>query len=726
MTTTNIVDAARVELLLNELRLPSIRLMWAKLAEQSDKEGWPAARFLAVLAEHEMADRGRRRFERHLTEARLPAGKTLATFDFEAVPMVSKAQVMALASGDAWLEKGANILLFGPPGGGKSHLSAALGLALVENGWRVLFTRTTDLVQQLQVARRDLTLESAITKLDRYDLLILDDLAYVTKDQAETSVLFELIAARYERRSMLITANQPFGEWGKIFPDQAMTLAAIDRLVHHATILEMNVDSYRRKEAVDKARGVGRPPTRATIKASSWLSLHDNQTHGHANIACVIVAPRQSSSRRDRRNGHPDCRCVPIQIVALQIEEFGLPGYHLDPDSLFPAIRDVHDFELAALDTLQHGLARDTELAGCLVHGHEAVPSSLAESGDEVIGQANAPGCAGRQLLARNDAVVEPAVQSRRGDAEHDRGLLDRRQFALGGGRPGLEARDVPVATQIADTARLEAMAVYRGAPLAIEDAGNHGVWIMQGQPADECDRVLIGAYRGRPRAWQREIDLVERAALPAQREVGCSLVALDLYDDLLEQCSQQLFPVTRRGRCRVPDGGKIGPEREQTVALLLGEHAWTLQFAACKLGLGGFEGAQALLQLTLQAASDQPVVWIDGTVAALGAARFVACPLDAETPLLERGLAICFEPLGSGERGSELCRLEGGDEGPRDGLVDLNAANVEAIDAAALDQDLAGAMIPRCRTAPAIVRVQAASAVPAAGKPLQQGAAWR
>ena len=129
----------------------------------------------------------------------------------------------------------------------------------VENGWRVLFTRTTDLVQRLQVARRELALESAIAKLDRYDLLILDDIAYVTKDQAETSVLFELIAARYERRSMLITANQPFGEWGKIFPDQAMTLAAIDRLVHHATILEMNVESYRRREALDRKRGRGRP-----------------------------------------------------------------------------------------------------------------------------------------------------------------------------------------------------------------------------------------------------------------------------------------------------------------------------------------------------------------------------------------------------------------------------------------------------------------------------------
>ena len=257
MTSNNTIDAARVELLLSELRLPAIKLMWAALAARADKEGWPAARFLAALAEHETADRGRRRIERHLASARLPAGKTLDTFDFNAVPMVSKAQVMALAAGDSWLDQGANILLFGPPGGGKSHLAAALGLALVQNGRRVLFMRTTDLVQRLQVARRELGLEAAITKLDKYQLLILDDIAYVTKDQAETSVLFELIATRYERRSLLITANQPFGQWGKIFADQAMTLAAIDRLVHHATILEMNVESYRRKAALKRKRGPG-------------------------------------------------------------------------------------------------------------------------------------------------------------------------------------------------------------------------------------------------------------------------------------------------------------------------------------------------------------------------------------------------------------------------------------------------------------------------------------
>src|ERR1700742_4667318 len=221
MRTTDPGDAARIELLLAELRLPAVKLVWASLAAQADKEGWPAARFLAALAEHEIAERGRRRIERHLAEARLPPGKTLDTFDFEAVPMVSKAQIMAWAAGDSWLEKGANLIMFGPPGAGKSHLAAALGFALVENGWRVLFARTTDLVQRLQIARRELVLESAIAKLDKFHLLILDDIAYVTKDQAETSVLFELISARYERRSLLITANQPFGDWGKVFPDPA-------------------------------------------------------------------------------------------------------------------------------------------------------------------------------------------------------------------------------------------------------------------------------------------------------------------------------------------------------------------------------------------------------------------------------------------------------------------------------------------------------------------------
>ena len=190
------VDTARLPLLLGELRLPAIGRLWAEMAERSDREGWPAARFLGALAELEVAERARRRIERHLADARLPPDKTLDGFDFTHVPMLSRARVTALASGDAWLKKGKNLLLFGPPGSGKTHVAAALGRSLVENGYRVLFTRTTELVQRLQAARQDLALEAALTKLDRYDLLLLDDLSYVRKDQAETSVLFELISIR--------------------------------------------------------------------------------------------------------------------------------------------------------------------------------------------------------------------------------------------------------------------------------------------------------------------------------------------------------------------------------------------------------------------------------------------------------------------------------------------------------------------------------------------------
>jgi DNA replication protein DnaC len=246
------VDTTRLPLLLHDLRLPGIARLWPEFAERADKEGWPAARFLSALAELELAERGRRRVDRHLVEARLPPGKTLDNFDFAAVPMLSKARVIALAAGDAWLDRASNLLLFGPPGAGKSHCAAAIGRALVENGYRVLFTRTTDIVQRLQAARQGLQLEAAIGKLDKYDLLMLDDLSYVHKDHAETSVLFELIGARYERRSLLITANQPFADWNKIFPDQAMMIAAVDRLVHHSIIFEMNVESYRRRGALDR------------------------------------------------------------------------------------------------------------------------------------------------------------------------------------------------------------------------------------------------------------------------------------------------------------------------------------------------------------------------------------------------------------------------------------------------------------------------------------------
>jgi DNA replication protein DnaC len=257
----------RLELMLTELRLPTIKRLAADVCAQSDREGWPAHRLLEALVEHEMSERDTRRIERHRADSCLSPDKRLSSFDFTAVPGVSKAQVMALAEGHEWLDRGANVLLFGPPGVGKSHLVCALGHALIDAGRRVLFMRCGDLVQRLQAARRDLRLPQELNKLDRFDLLIMDDLSYVRRDQAETSALFELIAERYERKSLAITANTPFSQWGEVFVEPAMTLAAVDRLVHHATILEMNVESYRRRSA-HAAQPAAKRRARSTTNAA--------------------------------------------------------------------------------------------------------------------------------------------------------------------------------------------------------------------------------------------------------------------------------------------------------------------------------------------------------------------------------------------------------------------------------------------------------------------------
>jgi len=179
------IDATKLPVMLMTMRVPTIGRIWQEFGAHADREGWGSARFLAVLCEHELADRQARRIARHMAESGLPQGKTFATFDFAAVPTIRKAHVMALAEADAWLDQGANILLFGPSGVGKSHLAAALGTALVDAGRRVLFTRTTDLVQKLQAARRDLCLPATLAKLDRFDCLVLDDLGYARKDQAD-------------------------------------------------------------------------------------------------------------------------------------------------------------------------------------------------------------------------------------------------------------------------------------------------------------------------------------------------------------------------------------------------------------------------------------------------------------------------------------------------------------------------------------------------------------
>jgi len=161
---------------------------------------------------------------------------------------------MPFIEDSTWLNRAENLLLFGPSGVGKTHLSASVGQAMVSFGKRVKFLPASTLVQQLQQAKLQLQLATVLSKLDRYELLIIDDLGYVKKTEMETSVLFELIAHRYERKSLLITANQPFSQWDSIFSDSMMTVAAIDRLVHHATIIELQAESFRKQAALARSK----------------------------------------------------------------------------------------------------------------------------------------------------------------------------------------------------------------------------------------------------------------------------------------------------------------------------------------------------------------------------------------------------------------------------------------------------------------------------------------
>lgn len=252
LDTTATAPDASLAMLLRALKLPSFARYADAIATTAEREGWSFIRYLHHLAELEVEERRRRRIERALKDSDLPLEKTLATLHRSRLPAKVQRMLPTLCEG-GFLERGDNVLCFGLPGRGKTHLVCALGHALVQRGHRVLFTAAYALVQRLLAAKRDLRLEKELGQLDGYDAVIVDDIGYVQQSRDEMEVLFTFLAERYERRSVIITSNLVFSEWDKIFKDAMTTAAAIDRLVHHAVILEMTGPSVRADEA--KKRG---------------------------------------------------------------------------------------------------------------------------------------------------------------------------------------------------------------------------------------------------------------------------------------------------------------------------------------------------------------------------------------------------------------------------------------------------------------------------------------
>ncbi len=237
-----------LESLLKELHLPTVRDSYEDLARQAEQEGLSYEQFLLELVEMESQARRARRLERMLRQSKLPPEKTLASFDLKRVPVKVRQQVKTLVDG-TFLDRKENVLAFGKPGTGKTHVLCAIGQELIYSDRKVYFASTQLMVQELLIAKRDLALSKLLKKLSRFDALILDDLGYVQQSREEMEVLFTLLAERYERGSVMITSNLPFSKWEAIFKDPMTTAAAIDRLVHHSVILELNVPSFRVEQA---------------------------------------------------------------------------------------------------------------------------------------------------------------------------------------------------------------------------------------------------------------------------------------------------------------------------------------------------------------------------------------------------------------------------------------------------------------------------------------------
>ena len=236
---------------LKELHLSTIRQCYEEFAQKAQNESLTYEQYLFDLTEQELAVRRQNRIQRLLKESQLPLEKNMAAFDLKRLPQKVAIQTKALLDG-SFIESRENILAFGNPGSGKTHLLSAICQELILQGKKVCFTTCALLVQQLLAAKKDLKLAKVLKKFAAFHAVLIDDIGYVQHNREEMEVLFTFLADRYERASLLITSNLPFSKWESIFKDPMTTAAAIDRLVHHSVILELNIPSYRIEKAKQK------------------------------------------------------------------------------------------------------------------------------------------------------------------------------------------------------------------------------------------------------------------------------------------------------------------------------------------------------------------------------------------------------------------------------------------------------------------------------------------
>lgn len=244
----NLMTCNSIDDYLKTLHLPTLRRAYEEMEDKAQTESWSYTRYLLELLRLECEERCRNRILRNLRDSRLPPSKTFDVFDKKRLPPKVARHLDVLTDG-SFLNRCENILAFGNPGSGKTHLLCAIGHALIELGKHILFIPCSQLVQDLLIAKRELSLNRYLKKLARFDAIIIDDLGYVQQSRDEMEVLFTFLADRYEKSSLMITSNLPFSKWEQIFKDPMTTAAAIDRLVHHSIILELNINSYRMEHA---------------------------------------------------------------------------------------------------------------------------------------------------------------------------------------------------------------------------------------------------------------------------------------------------------------------------------------------------------------------------------------------------------------------------------------------------------------------------------------------